>query len=97
MQLPDPNQEKIDYLSKKLGLKCIGWIFTDLIIEDAREGTVKNFRGNSDTYFLTAEECIMAGYFQNIYRNHTKYSTDGYFGSKFVTVVVTGIKYIAIN
>jgi nuclear protein localization family protein 4 len=65
-------------------------IFTDLIIEDARKGTVKNFRCNSDTYFLTAEECIMAGYFQNIYKNNTKYSSEGAFGSKFVTVVVTG-------
>ena len=92
LQFPDPNQDKVNYISKKLGLKCIGWIFTDLIMEDPRKGTVKNFRGNSDTYFLTAEECIMAGYFQNIYRNVTKYSTEGYFGSKFVTVVVTGMK-----
>jgi len=32
----------------------------------------------------------MAGWFQNKYLNMCKYSPDGYFGSKFVTVVVTG-------
>lgn len=88
--LPDPNQQKIDEISKKLGLTCIGWIFTDLVPEDARAGTVKNFRGNSDTYFLTADECMMAGHFQNIYRNPCRYSSEKHFGSKFVTVVVTG-------
>ena len=77
-------------MSKKLGLTCVGWIFTDLIIEDARQGTVKNFRGNSDTYFLTADECIMAGHFQNVHKNVSKYSSENFFGSKFVTVVVTG-------
>ena len=90
--MPDPNQEAINKLCKKIKLQCVGWIFTDLIIEDPRKGTVKHFRGNSDTYFLSADECITAGYFQNIYKNFTKYSRDGYFGSKFVTVVVTGDK-----
>jgi nuclear protein localization family protein 4 len=32
----------------------------------------------------------MAGWFQNKYLNTCKYSPDGYFGSKFVTIVVTG-------
>ena len=32
----------------------------------------------------------MAGWFQNKNLNKCKYSPDGYFGSKFVTVVVTG-------
>ncbi len=71
-------------------MQCVGWIFTDLIIEDVRAGTVKNFRGNAETYFLTADECIMSGYFQNLYKNVCKYSSEKYFGSKFVTVVVTG-------
>ena len=32
----------------------------------------------------------MAGWLQNSHPNICKYSPDGYFGSKFVTVVVTG-------
>lgn len=90
LQLPDPNEEKVRQVAKLLGLKCVGWIFTDLVIEDPKKGTVKHFRGNANSFFLSADECITAGYFQNVYRNYTKFSADGYFGSKFVTVVVTG-------
>ena len=32
----------------------------------------------------------MAAWFQNKHVNMCRYSSDGYFGSKFVTVVVTG-------
>jgi nuclear protein localization family protein 4 len=88
--LPDPSQEKINQISRKLGMTCVGWIFTDLMTEDSRQGTVKNFRGNSDTYFLTADECMMAGSFQNMHKNACRYSSERCFGSKFVTVVVTG-------
>lgn len=88
--MPDLNEAKVEFIAKKLGLQRVGWIFTDLVTEDIRKGTVKNFRGNTDSHFLSAEECIMAGYFQNIYKNACKLSSDGYFGSKFVTVVVTG-------
>ncbi len=93
MNILDPNQDKINKLAKKLGLKCIGWIFTDLVMDDSGKGTVKHFRGNSSSYFLTADECITAGYFQNIYKNCTRFSSEKYFGSKFVTVVVTGIRF----
>ena len=87
---PDPNEEKINALAKKLGLKRIGWIFTDLSIDETRKGPVKHFRGSSKNYFLTADECYTAAYLQNVYKNVTRYSSTGYFGSKFVTVVVTG-------
>jgi nuclear protein localization family protein 4 len=90
LQLPDPNQEKVNRVAKMLGLKCVGWIFTDLVMEDPKIGSVKHFRGNANSFYLSCDECITAGYFQNIYRNYTKFSSDGYFGSKFVTVVVTG-------
>ena len=93
MNILDPNQDKINKLAKKLGLKCIGWIFTDLVMDESGKGTVKHFRGNSSSYFLTADECITAGYFQNIYKNCTRFSSEKYFGSKFVTVVVTGIRF----
>ena len=88
--LPDPNESKIKALAKKFGLKCIGWIFTDLVAEDPRQGTVKHFRGNASSYYLSADECITAAYFQEKHPNFTKHSSTGYFGSKFVTVVVTG-------
>lgn len=72
-----------------LGFHQVGWIFTDLITDDPAAGTVKQIRG-IDTHFLTAQECIMAGELQNRHPNPCKYASNGVFGSKFVTVCVTG-------
>jgi hypothetical protein len=51
---------------------------------------VKHVR-NIESHFLSAEECIMAGYFQNKQPNPCRFSPVGFFGSKFVTVCVTGM------
>lgn len=48
-----------------------------------------------ETHFLTAQECIMAGYFQNQNPNACKYASSGIFGSKFATVCVTGMFNLA--
>lgn len=87
--LPDDRQELVDQLAAALGLQKVGWIFTDLLPEDVQKGTVKNTR-NGDTYFLSAQECIMAGYYQNQHPNPCKYASSGYYGSKCVTICVTG-------
>lgn len=67
----------------------MGWIFTDLMNHETESGKVKCLRG-IDSFFLTAKECILAGYFQNQHPNPCRYSSNGFFGSKFVTVCVTG-------
>uniref|UniRef100_A0A671XHL2 Nuclear protein localization protein 4 homolog n=1 Tax=Sparus aurata TaxID=8175 RepID=A0A671XHL2_SPAAU len=85
----DPKAAAVDEIAAKLGLCKVGWIFTDLLSEDTRIGTVRYTR-NGDSYFLSAEECITAGYFQNLHSNPCRLSRDGHFGSKFVTVVATG-------
>lgn len=87
--LEDPKAEVVDEIAAKLGLRKVGWIFTDLVSEDTRKGTVRYSR-NKDTYYLSAEECITAGNFQNQHPNICRLSPDGHFGSKFVTVVATG-------
>ncbi|KAM4663209.1 nuclear protein localization protein 4 homolog [Discoglossus pictus] len=87
--LDDPKAEVVDEIASKLGLTKVGWIFTDLVSEDTRKGTVRYSR-NKDAYFLSAEECITAGNFQNKHPNLCRLSPDGHFGSKFVTVVATG-------
>lgn len=81
----------VDFIAHSLGYKRVGWIFTDLVPEDKQKGTVKHIR-SADSYFLSAQECIMAGFFQNSHPNPCQLSTSGYFGSKFVTVCVTGDK-----
>uniref|UniRef100_A0A8C6T384 Nuclear protein localization protein 4 homolog n=1 Tax=Neogobius melanostomus TaxID=47308 RepID=A0A8C6T384_9GOBI len=87
--LEDPKAVAVDEIAAKLGLCKVGWIFTDLVSEDTRIGTVRYSR-NQDSYYLSAEECITAGYFQNQQSNPCRLSRDGHFGSKFVTVVATG-------
>ncbi|XP_070580659.1 nuclear protein localization protein 4 homolog [Ptychodera flava] len=87
--LEDPHAYVVDEIANKLGLRKVGWIFTDLVAEDLRLGTVKHVR-NMDAHFLSSEECIMAGEFQNQNPNPCKLASDGKFGSKFVTVIVTG-------
>ncbi|XP_056285553.1 nuclear protein localization protein 4 homolog [Pseudoliparis swirei] len=85
----DPKAAAVDEIAAKLGLCKVGWIFTDLLSEDTRIGTVRYTR-NHDSHYLSAEECITAGYFQNLHSNSCRLSRDGHFGSKFVTVVATG-------
>uniref|UniRef100_A0A8C8BYN9 Nuclear protein localization protein 4 homolog n=1 Tax=Oncorhynchus tshawytscha TaxID=74940 RepID=A0A8C8BYN9_ONCTS len=85
----DPKAAAVEEIAAKLGLRKVGWIFTDLLSEDTRIGTVKYTR-NKDSYFLSAEECITAGHFQNQQSNPCRLSPDGHFGSKFITVAATG-------
>lgn len=87
--LDDEHADEVDELAQQLGLRRVGWIFTDLLAENAAAGTVKHVRGIK-THFLTAQECILAGHLQNRYPNRCKYASNGLFGSKFVTVCVTG-------
>ncbi|XP_077294735.1 nuclear protein localization 4 isoform X2 [Arctopsyche grandis] len=87
--ITDDRKGVVDEIAKKLGLTCVGWIFTDLLSEDVAKGTVQHIRG-IESHFLTAQECIMAGNFQNMHPNSCKYASSGSFGSKFATVCVTG-------
>nr|CAG4636161.1 EOG090X05T8 [Eubosmina coregoni]SVE69787.1 EOG090X05T8 [Eubosmina coregoni] len=87
--LPDSRLPLVNKLASALGLTCIGWIFTDLVTEDVVKGTVRHFR-HIDSHFLSAQECIMAGHFQSLHPNPCRLSSDGHFGSKFVTVCITG-------
>ena len=87
--LADPRQKAVDEIADKLGLRCVGWVFTDLLSEDASKGTVRHTRG-ANSHFLSAQECIMAGHFQSLHPNPCQMASSGNFGSKFVTVCVTG-------
>jgi len=87
--LEDPYQATVDNIAKHLGLSCVGWIFTDLQALSVADGTVKHLR-NGDTYFLSAQECVHAAHFQNRYPSSSPLSKSGKFGSKFVTVCVSG-------
>lgn len=85
--LEDPQSADVDEMAAALGVKKLGWIFTDLV--EFNNGKVKHLRG-IDTFFLTAKECILSGHFQNLHPNPCSQSSNGFFGSKFVTICVTG-------
>jgi nuclear protein localization family protein 4 len=87
--LPDPKAPAAESIAAQLGLQKVGWIFTDLVPLDRQKGTVKCVRG-SESHFLSAQECIMAGTIQNLHPNPCRLSPTGFFGSKAVTVCVTG-------
>jgi len=87
--LLDPHQNVVNEIAAKLGLTCIGWIFTDLLSENSSKGTVRHFR-NANNHFLSAQECIMAGHFQSLHPNPCLMASTGKFGSKFATICVTG-------
>lgn len=38
--LPDEREATVEQIARKLGLKRVGWIFTDLIADDIQRGTV---------------------------------------------------------
>lgn len=91
LDIPDRNEDLVESIAAQLGLRRVGWIFTDLLPDDFQKGTVKHLR-NVETHFLSAQECIMAGYLQNSLPNPCRLSPERYFGSKSVTVCVTGDK-----
>ena len=82
-------EERVDEIAAVLGLKKVGWIFTDLM--PSSTGGVKYSR-HMDSHFLSAQECIMAGHFQSQMSSACQQSSTGSFGSKFCTVLVTGDK-----
>jgi nuclear protein localization family protein 4 len=87
---PDEVQSKaLDALTKELGLERIGMIYTDLIDDGTGTGKVVCKR-HAESYFVSGLEAIFIAEQQIQYRNRTKYSTTGSFGSKFVTLIVSG-------
>lgn len=67
----------------------VGWIFIDLEVMDSDSSKYVCSR-NKDTYFLRGNEAVLAAHLQNMHPNACRECDDGEFGSKFVTVVVTG-------
>ncbi|CAG7733894.1 unnamed protein product [Allacma fusca] len=85
----DEKAKVVEEIASMFGLRCVGWVFTDLIPEDTKKGTVRHLRG-IHSYFVSAQECITAAYFQTLHPNPCRLSSSGTFGSKFATVLITG-------
>lgn len=98
VELKDDEQiSKIDQVAKAAGLQRIGWIVSDLLAKDTKTGTVQHIRG-PDTHFVSAEELITAASFQLQHPNPCRLNdTNGFYGSKFVTVIASGDKDFQIG
>lgn len=72
-----------------LGLQCVGMIYTDLHDDGTRTGKVEQVRG-ADSFFLSSAECLFIAEQQRLHPNPCRHSPTGHYGSKFVTVVLTG-------
>ena len=81
----------VQEVAANLGLTRLGWIFTDLVPLNSASQLVKTCRG-PDTHFLSAQEIITAAAYQNAHPNKSRLTEEGEYGSKFVTVCVTGNK-----
>ena len=86
--LEDSREQVVESLAEWLGIRRVGWIFTDL--EASAESGKVHYKRHMHTFFLSAEECIMGANFQNKHPNLCKLASMGKFGSKFVTVCVGG-------
>ncbi|KAJ3368309.1 nuclear protein localization protein 4 [Kappamyces sp. JEL0680] len=85
----DPLQSQVDTLALALGLTKLGVLYTDLTDDGSGKGTVICKRhGNS--YFLSSAEILYSAHMQSLYPVKTVYSSSGEFGSRFMTVVITG-------
>lgn len=72
-----------------LGLQCVGMIYTDLRDDGTKTGKVEATRG-AHSFFLSSAECLFIADQQRLHPNPCRHSPTGRYGSKFVTVVLTG-------
>lgn len=87
--LDDPEHRMVLEAATLLGLSCVGMIYTDLKDDGTRSGKVE-CRRHVDSFFLSSTEVLFIAHQQHLHPNPCRYSSTGKYGSKFVTVVVTG-------
>ncbi|KAJ1514089.1 nuclear protein localization protein 4 [Coelomomyces lativittatus] len=81
--------ENAVYTAQQCGLQLVGMAFTDL--EDDHQGTGKVlYKRHEHSFFLSGLEVKLAAYMQQQHPCSTPYSSTGTYGSRFVTVVVSG-------
>lgn len=89
LDLPDPKFEQVNSVAKSLGLEIVGMIYSDLLDNGKNEQKVFCKR-HADSYFLSSAECIFSANEQLEHPTPCKYANTGYFGSRFITCVITG-------
>lgn len=109
LTLPNPQASTVDGCVRRLGLKLVGMIYTDLMDDGSNQGTVVCKR-HAGSFFLSSAEVLFSAEYQSQHPTISKYSSSvppppvhsalstkpttraqqPQFGSRFVTVVVSG-------
>eukprot|EP01121_Diplochlamys_sp_Union-15-3_P000295 TRINITY_DN10282_c0_g1_i1.p1 TRINITY_DN10282_c0_g1~~TRINITY_DN10282_c0_g1_i1.p1 ORF type:complete len:453 (+),score=64.98 TRINITY_DN10282_c0_g1_i1:509-1867(+) len=84
----DPDEAHVDKLAAKLGLQRVGFIWTSILVNEAK----KILPNRDENHPLKAGECETMAKLQNKYPNPWAKSLSGKFGSKFVSVLISGTK-----
>lgn len=79
---------RLEDLASLLELRPLGWLLTDLV--QVEGGKFHHSRDGHRSFLVSAQECITAAALQNRFPNACRLSATGVFGSKFVTVIVSG-------
>jgi nuclear protein localization family protein 4 len=87
--LNDPYEENVERAAALVGLQRVGMIYTDLRDDGTGSGKVE-YQRTPETFFLSSAECLFIAEQQRIHPNPCRHSKSGHYGSKFVTVVVSG-------
>lgn len=90
--LKDHNEAKVDKYADIFGLRRVGYIWTAIKVDD-----YKRIVCDREDYKLTSYECAKSAHLQNKYPSPCKISNTGTYGSKFVSVLVTGNKEQSIE
>ena len=92
VELLDPvDDDCVNQLAAHFDMSCIGMIYTDLTDDGTGSGKVLCKR-HSESFFISSAECVFIANKQLEHPFRTAKSTGGQFGSRFVSVVVTGDK-----
>jgi nuclear protein localization protein 4 homolog len=90
-EVGDVREEEVHMLRimQLFGLQKLGMIYTDLVDDGSSQGSVICKR-HADSYFVSSGEVLALAQFQLAHPYRTKYAEAGEFGSRFVTVIVSG-------
>eukprot|EP00158_Paraphelidium_tribonemae_P002848 Partr_v1_DN25724_c0_g1_i1_m74929 putative Nuclear protein localization len=89
VELVSQADDHVDSLAQSLGLSRLGMIYSDLFDDGSGAGKVQT-RRHKDSFFLSSAECVFIARKQLAHPFATAKAVGGQFGSRFVSVVVTG-------